>query len=700
MKNRGIAFLAFVLLAALPLSAQDRGLAVVGKQVTGKDNFDIGHQYAVIIGIDKYQEWPSLRSAVAEAKSVRDALADRYYIDQFFELYDEQATATAIRRLFTETLPVKIGVHDSLLVFYAGHGQLDKSKTGFWIACDGSSDQLSQNNWIPNTQLRNMIGNLGAQRILILADACFSGDFLNVNRGALPSIDSAYYRQALQLVARQVLTSGASQSVPDDSEFGRQLVSLLNRNEEPVLDPVTMYDFIRRGVRQSIPLLGSLPDNQEGACYALFLRSDKGSEAEPALATGLLVFDAPEGVVLKYSSSETKGDRVGPCQVADLPVGEYALSAGGEGFAEARGTATVKKGESVTWKPYTSGSITLAVDPTGCSCSLDGGAAMPASGALGDIAPGQHRLLVTKSGFKDQALTLSVELGKTAQAKVSLAKYAQATVSCPDLGVELMLSGSGNQLRSQPRPGGLVAFTVDSQVPVSLSFSSPYAERLALPPIQAILAESEERAIELHPGRIALPWIARDAEVSIAASKKLVLRNTADSGFLSPALPPGDYRLSISGSLPYGSLVTVAPDSTTAPSGYLEAMRDSLDRMEKDLHTRAAAALGSARTHRIIGWASLAVGLVSGAVATWAWVDGSRAYSSYASAAFSADAETYRSQASSDSVLATVTAGLAGLALAGSPLSFLTAPKAAPLELRLQDVDQQIQLLSSLESPK
>jgi len=484
MKNRGIAFLAFVLLAALPLPAQDRGLAVVGRQVTGKDNFDIGRQYAVIIGIDKYKEWPSLRSAVEEAKSVRDALADRYYIDQFFELYDEQATATAIRRLFTETLPGKIGVHDSLLVFYAGHGQLDKSKTGFWIACDGSSDQLSKNHWIPNTQLRNMIGNLGAQRILILADACFSGDFLNVSRGALPSIDSAYYRQALQLVARQVLTSGASQSVPDESEFGRQLVSLLKRNEEPVLDPVTMYDFIRRGVRQTIPLLGSLPDNQEGACYALFLRSDKGSEAEPTLATGQLVFDAPDGVQLEYSGSETKGDRVGPFQVAGLPVGEYKLSAGGEGFAEARGAATVKQGESVTWKPYTCGSIALAVEPPGSDCCLDGGDAVPASGVLVDVAPGQHRLLITKSGFKDQSLALSVALGRTAQARISLAKCAPATVSCPDLGVELMLSESGNQLRSQPRSGGLVAFTVDSQVPVSLSFVSPYAERLALPPFK------------------------------------------------------------------------------------------------------------------------------------------------------------------------------------------------------------------------
>ena len=276
-----------VVFFSAPLEAQDRNLGVVGKQATGRSDFDIGRQYAVIIGIDRYKEWPALRNAVSEAKAVRKALSERYFIDQFFELYDEDATAIGIRRLFTEALPDKISAADSLLVFYAGHGQMDKSKTGFWIASDGSADQLGQNNWIANAQLRNMIGGLKAQRILVLADACFSGDFLNVNRGAKPKVDEEYRLRSLQLTARQVLTSGASESVPDDSEFGKQLVNLLERNTEPILDPVTMYDFVRRGVTRTLPLLGTLPDHQEGAGFALFLRS--GSIAGTSAKADLLV---------------------------------------------------------------------------------------------------------------------------------------------------------------------------------------------------------------------------------------------------------------------------------------------------------------------------------------------------------------------------------------------------------------------------
>ncbi|MFA6507036.1 MAG: SUMF1/EgtB/PvdO family nonheme iron enzyme, partial [Treponemataceae bacterium] len=224
-----------------------------------------------------------LRAAVPEANAVKRLLSERYYIDDFFELYDADATAANIRKLFVQTLPAKVGIKDSVLVFYAGHGQLDSSGTGFWIAADGTKDALDQSGWIPNAQLRNLIGNLKAQRILVLADACFSGDFLNVNRGASPTVDSAYFRRALQLTARQVLTSGASESVPDESEFGRQLLNLLERNTEAYLDPIGMYERIRLGVSKTQPLLGTLPGNETGASYVLFL---KPSGAAPASAAG------------------------------------------------------------------------------------------------------------------------------------------------------------------------------------------------------------------------------------------------------------------------------------------------------------------------------------------------------------------------------------------------------------------------------
>jgi hypothetical protein len=273
----------FCIVCVVPTIAQDRGLEVVAREVAGSPNFDVGKQYAVIIGIDQYQNWTPLKAAVSEARDVKRVLAVNYYIDEFIELYDKDATAANLRRLFSQTLPAKLGVHDSLLLFYAGHGYLDSaSNTGYWIPVDGGTDPENQDRWFANSQLRGYLGAIKAQRVLVLADSCFSGDLLNTQRGPMPVVDAAYYRNALQYSARQVLSSGASQTVPDQSEFGRELVSYLERNSEPLVDALSIYDHIRKGITQTLPLFGVLPGNENGASFVLFRKQAKAQSMSAA----------------------------------------------------------------------------------------------------------------------------------------------------------------------------------------------------------------------------------------------------------------------------------------------------------------------------------------------------------------------------------------------------------------------------------
>ena len=284
---RNIRFLwcfSLVLGLASALAAQDRGLTVVARELAGSANCEIGRQVAVIIGIDGYREWLPLKNAVAEARQFKQILAENYWFDEFIELYDADATVSNIRRIFTQTLPAKLGVHDSLLVFYAGHGHLDESKSGFWIPVDGSSDQLAQTAWLPNAQLRNYLGQLKAQRILVVADSCFSGDLLNTSRGAAPIIDSAYYRQALQLTSRQVLSSGSSETGPDESEFASGLLNFLTRNTEPYIDTMTIFERLRKSVTRTLPLFGTLPGNEQGGSFVFFRRQAEKAAPPPASA--------------------------------------------------------------------------------------------------------------------------------------------------------------------------------------------------------------------------------------------------------------------------------------------------------------------------------------------------------------------------------------------------------------------------------
>jgi len=265
----------FFLCLVLPIYSfpQSRGLSILANQVAGTE-ITIGKQYVVLIAIDKYQQWNSLKNPVADAKEIKRILQNRYYVDEFDELYDADATGAGIRKLFTN-LTSKLAPTDSVLIYYAGHGYLDASKTGFWIPVDGGTDVDEQDHWIANSQIRNFITQMKARSVALLADASFSGDLLNVQRGATPIIDSAYVRNALKYTARQVLTSGASETVPDESEFARQFKAVLTNNTETCLDPIAMYDRIRRGVTLTLPLLGTLQGHEQGGSYILFLKETK-----------------------------------------------------------------------------------------------------------------------------------------------------------------------------------------------------------------------------------------------------------------------------------------------------------------------------------------------------------------------------------------------------------------------------------------
>lgn len=335
-------------------ATESRGLMVAAKAITGTANIPVGKQYAVLIGINRYQEWQPLNTAKEEAETIRNTLALNYYIDEFIELYDEQATGAGLRKLFGEELPAKLELNDSLLVFYAGHGHLDKSQNGFWIPVDGSADENNQANWLSNSQIRNYVKNLKAQHVLVIADSCFSGDLLDVNRSAAPVIDNAYYQKAISLTSRQVLTSGASETVPDQSEFGRQFVSCLERNLDPYIDAYSIYERIRRGVTKTLPLFGTLPGNEMGASFVLFRKQNP----DKAILSVLTEEDPVTWLVSKENSKKLQDTN----KQWQLEPGEYILYAQNYGDIEPtfmqeivlkKGTLNTVRVPSLEWsKPY------------------------------------------------------------------------------------------------------------------------------------------------------------------------------------------------------------------------------------------------------------------------------------------------------------------------------------------------------------
>jgi len=138
------------------------------------------NQWALIIGINKYHDFPQLNFAVEDAKSMKTLLNTQYGFpeENIQMLLDEQATKNNITDAFY-TLVEKTGPDDAIVVFYAGHGETlktpgGKEDRGYLIPIDGKMGS------IPRTAISMKTINIHANEIpaksmLFLVDACYGG---------------------------------------------------------------------------------------------------------------------------------------------------------------------------------------------------------------------------------------------------------------------------------------------------------------------------------------------------------------------------------------------------------------------------------------------------------------------------------------------------------------------------------------------
>jgi len=287
--------------------AQSRGMKEVAETNLGT-RVTVGKQYALFIAIDNYREWTPLKKPVADAKEIRDILQKDYFIDEVIELYNEQATRQNIIKTFTD-LQAKIGVHDSLFIYYAGHGYLeDGSGQGFWIPVDGGADKTKQDNWLLNSQIRGYISRFKTIHVFLVSDSCFSGDLLDASRSSAPQIDNEYLRKAYTLMSRQVMTSGASEQVPDQSEFSAAFINTLRKNTDPLLCPSDIFPDLRRSVRKTMPMFGPLAEtrHQSGAEF-IFFRRQTSVTVQPSPTPTPQPSTVPTNMVLINGGTFTMG---------------------------------------------------------------------------------------------------------------------------------------------------------------------------------------------------------------------------------------------------------------------------------------------------------------------------------------------------------------------------------------------------------
>ncbi len=207
---------------------------------------DFGRYHALVVGIDSYKHLPKLETARNDARAIAAVLKDHY--DFKVRLLTDATREQIIEAL--DEYREKLGANDNLLIYYAGHGWLDKeAEQGFWLPVDARAERRSH--WLSNDTVRDTARAMKAKHLLVVADSCFSG---TLTRGfAVPPIrDEEYLKRMTGKKARQAMASGGLEPVADSSggghsPFAQTLVNIL-RGNEGVMDGTTLFGELRRPV--------------------------------------------------------------------------------------------------------------------------------------------------------------------------------------------------------------------------------------------------------------------------------------------------------------------------------------------------------------------------------------------------------------------------------------------------------------------
>jgi hypothetical protein len=197
----------------------------------------LGKYYALIIGNDTYSTYPALKSASSDAKAIGAVLQSKYGYDVKLLTNANRFEILSALNDMRETLKE----NDNLVVYYAGHGEIDNSRQGYWLPVDAQTS--APNTWISNRAVSDILTTMEAKHVLVIADSCYSGTMtrssLATFGGGMP--DSAWGDWVKTMVAgksRTALTSGGVQPVADaannseHSVFASALLSTLNSNNQ------------------------------------------------------------------------------------------------------------------------------------------------------------------------------------------------------------------------------------------------------------------------------------------------------------------------------------------------------------------------------------------------------------------------------------------------------------------------------------
>ena len=227
-------------------------------------------KWALLVGVNQYRstEITPLRFSVPDVRAIYDVLTDAtragFSKERVYLLTDDQADPDrqstrvsiykALRILRENAKP-----QDLLLVYYSGHGYLDKgTDTAYLLPMDTDTEDLSASA-IPNNEFLKRLADIPAGKKVILLDACHSGG-VGLGAKAEAKLPDAYYDKLAKAggVVTMASCSANQQSYEDPKSghgtFTKHLLDALNggadTDKDGVVDFQEAANYVRLGVSE------------------------------------------------------------------------------------------------------------------------------------------------------------------------------------------------------------------------------------------------------------------------------------------------------------------------------------------------------------------------------------------------------------------------------------------------------------------
>ncbi len=221
---------------------------VVALSTARAETIDFGRYHALVIGNNDYEHWTPLTTAVRDADEVAELLESKYgFKVELLENATRSQIVRALNRLRGELTEV-----DNLLIYYAGHGNLD-GDVGFWIGVDG--DKNFEDSWVSVSTITRNLNHMSARHVLVVADSCYSGTLTRGDDDAglrTGHKRSTWLERMTHKRARLALTSGGVEPVSDvggsgHSVFAKEFLEALRENDD-VLEGQALFGQIKEDV--------------------------------------------------------------------------------------------------------------------------------------------------------------------------------------------------------------------------------------------------------------------------------------------------------------------------------------------------------------------------------------------------------------------------------------------------------------------